>query len=132
MLRTVFRLLLALLVIFAGTMHFLRSDIFVAIVPDYLPAHLALVYISGVCEILGGIGLLIPKVQRAAAWGLLALFIAVFPANVHMAIHQIPFNGVVYPVFGWVRLPLQAVLIYWAYVMTKVPAAPADSGARSA
>ena len=122
--KTLFRVLLSALVIFAGVSHFVHPETFVAIVPAFLPAPLTLVYISGFFEILGGIGLQIPRVQRAAAWGLVALFIAVFPANVYMAVYQVPFNGVVYPIFGWVRLPLQAMLIYWAYVFTKPTASP--------
>ena len=117
--KVFFRILLSALVVFAGVLHFVHPEPFVAIVPAFLPAPLALVYISGFFEILGGIGLQIPRVQRAAAWGLVALFIAVFPANVYMAIYHVPFNGAVYPIMGWVRLPLQAVLVYWAYVFTK-------------
>jgi uncharacterized membrane protein len=64
-------------------------------------------------------GLLIARVRRAAAWGLIALYIAVFPANIHMAIHQTPFKGEVYPIAGWVRLPFQLVFIAWAYWYTR-------------
>ena len=117
--RTFFRVLLAVLVATTAVRHFLQPEIYVAIVPDYLPAPLTLVYISGVFEILGSIGLLIPRVQRAAAWGLIALFIAVFPANIYMAMHHLPFNGVDYPIMSWVRLPVQGVLIFWAYAYTK-------------
>jgi uncharacterized membrane protein len=114
-LKSVFRVLLAMFVISTGTLHFVRPDPFVAIVPDYLPQPLLLVYVSGFFEILGGIGLMIPHIRRPAGWGLMALFIAVFPANIHMALHQLPFNGVVHPIGNWMRLPFQAVLIAWAY-----------------
>src|SRR4051812_32008665 len=117
--KTFLRGLLGFLMIASGILHFVRPEPFVAIVPDYLPNPLTLVYVSGFFEILGGIGLFIPRVSRLAAWGLIALFIAVFPANIHMAIHKIPFNGVVYPIGNWVRLPLQAVFIVWAYWLTK-------------
>ncbi|MCY7320937.1 MAG: hypothetical protein LH660_03830, partial [Phormidesmis sp. CAN_BIN36] len=80
----------------------------------------ALVYISGFFEILGGIGLLIPVVSVAAAWGLIALFVAVFPANINMAVNQIAIENVPHqPILYWVRLPLQAVLIAWAWWYTR-------------
>src|SRR5947208_1213386 len=83
--KTFLRGLLAFGVIGSGILHFVRPAPFVAIVPDYLPYPLTLVYVSGFFEILGGIGLFIPRVSRWAAWGLIALFIAVFPANIYMA-----------------------------------------------
>jgi uncharacterized membrane protein len=101
----------------AGVMHFLSPDPFIRIVPAWLPAPRALVYVSGVFEILGGVGLLIPPVRRAAGIGLIALFIAVLPANVNMAIHRISLDdGPPPPDFAlWLRLPLQGLLIAWAY-----------------
>jgi uncharacterized membrane protein len=97
-----------------GTLHLVVPKPFVDIVPKILPAPLELVYISGVAEILGGLGLLIPTLRRAAGWGLVALYIAVFPANVNMAINNMPLNGEHHPRLLWARLPLQAVLIAWA------------------
>jgi uncharacterized membrane protein len=81
-----------------------------------------LVYISGVFEILGGIGLLIPLVSVAAAWGLIALFIAVFPANINQAVNSIAIAGIPHhPALYWVRLPFQAILIAWAWWYTQKP-----------
>jgi uncharacterized membrane protein len=118
--KDLLRWLLAAFMISAGMMHFLSPEPYVRIVPDYLPAALGLVYISGVFEILGGAGLLIPRLRRAAAWGLVALFVAVFPANVNMAIHRIPFFGnQAPPLFLWLRLPFQLVLIAWAAWYTR-------------
>jgi uncharacterized membrane protein len=117
--KNVFRMLLAAFMVTAGTLHFADPAPFVKIVPDYLPCPRALVFISGFFEILGGVGLLIPRVSRLAAWGLIALFVAVFPANIHMAIHQLPFGDAVYPIGNWLRLPFQGVLIAWAYWFTK-------------
>ncbi|MFZ4729507.1 MAG: hypothetical protein ACOYMQ_12745, partial [Pseudanabaena sp.] len=78
------------------------------------------VYISGVFEILGGVGLLVPSVSQAAAWGLIALFIAVFPANINMAGNRIQMDGIPdSDLLRWGRLPLQAVLIAWAWWYTK-------------
>lgn len=111
-------------IIIVGITHFLRPEQYARIVPPQLPNPLSLVYISGVFEILGGIGLLIPFVSVAAAWGLIALFIAVFPANINQAIHSIPIDGIPHhPVLYWVRLPFQAVLIAWAYWYTRQPEA---------
>ena len=102
----------------AGIKHFTNPAPFVAIVPQFLPAPLMLVYVSGVFEILGGLGLWIPRLRFWAAWGLLALLLAVFPANINMAIHRIPFGDAQLPVWAlWVRLPLQFLLmalIFWA------------------
>jgi uncharacterized membrane protein len=117
--KTPLRILLAVFMSTAGIFHFIAADGFAAIVPDYLPYPLALVYVSGVFEFLFGVGLLIPRVSRFAAWGLIALFICVFPANINMAVHQQPFFGTVYPIGNWVRLPFQIVFIAWAYWYTK-------------
>lgn len=104
---------------FAGVMHFVAPKGFVRIVPPSLPKPELLVAISGVAEICGGVGLLIPATQQAAAWGLVALFVAIFPANVYMARARIPFGKTQVPDWAlWARLPLQAVLIAWAYAFT--------------
>lgn len=119
-LKTVLKVLLSIFITTAGVLHFINPEPFVKIVPPYLPYPLELVYISGFFEILGGIGLLIPATSRAAAWGLIALFIAVFPANINMAVNQIPLNGIPNsPLLYWGRLPLQAVLIAWAWWYTQ-------------
>ena len=70
----------------AGVMHFVKPKPFVAIVPPFLPNALALVYLSGAAEILGGIGVLVPGLRVWAGWGLIALLVAVFPANIYMAL----------------------------------------------
>lgn len=119
MLKSILRVALALLMASAGVLHFISPKPFVHIVPAWLPAPLLLVYISGFFEILGAIGLLIPRTRRLAAWGLVALLIAVFPANINMAVNQLPLGETVYPIGNWVRLPFQFVLIAWAYWMTK-------------
>jgi uncharacterized membrane protein len=125
---TIFRCLLAVFMVTAGTLHFATPAPFVKIVPDYLPAHLELVYISGFFEILGGIGLLVPFVSQAAAWGLIALFIAVFPANINMALNNIQLDGLsLEPWMLWARLPFQGVLIVWAWWLTREKAFAARS-----
>lgn len=114
------RIILAISIVVVGILHFAISEPFVKIVPPFLPSPLALVYISGFFEILGGIGLLTSSVSRAAAWGLIALFIAVFPANINMAVNHIRLENV--PDLLWfqvIRLPFQAVLIAWAWWYTR-------------
>lgn len=106
----------ALFFMSVGVSHFTNPKMFVDIVPKFLPAHELLVYISGVAEIAGGAGLLIPFLRRPAAWGLLALLLAVFPANINMAVNRLPFNGKDVPVWAlWLRLPLQFIGMYWIW-----------------
>jgi uncharacterized membrane protein len=112
--------LLALAMIAIGTLHFVRPKPFVRIVPKYLPAPLTLVYVSGFFEILGGIGLLVPATRAWAAWGLIALYVAVFPANVYMLMENISLDPrKPIPRWAlWLRLPFQLLFIGWAYWFT--------------
>ncbi len=97
----------------AGVLHFVRPEVFVRIVPPYLPWHTALVYASGAAEVILGVLVLVPATRRYAAWGIIALLIAVFPANVHMAANMQDFPGI--PAWGlYLRLPVQLLLIAWA------------------
>ncbi len=118
--KELMRGILAFSLISIGILHFVSPEPFIKIVPSILPYPLALVYISGIFEILGGFGLLIPSFSRATAWGIIALFIAVFPANINQAINQISLEGVPdNPWLYYARLPLQAVLIAWAWWYTR-------------
>ncbi len=108
------RWILAVFFVAAGANHFLSPAFYLAMMPDYLPAHALLVEISGVAEILGGVGLLVPRTRKLAGWGLLALLVAVFPANIQAALHGIPGHDT-RPWLLWARLPLQAVLMWWVY-----------------
>jgi uncharacterized membrane protein len=101
----------------AGIAHWVRPGIYLKIMPPYLPWPRALVYVSGVAEIVLGVLLLVPRTTHLAAWGLIALLIAVFPANVHMALHPELYPRIS-PVLLWLRLPLQGVLIAWVYAYT--------------
>lgn len=86
---------------------------FVKIVPPFLPEKVALVYISGVCEILGGVGLLVPATRKAAGWGLIALLIAVFPANIYHAFANVQVEGIpTGPIYHVFRLPAQGLLVW--------------------
>jgi len=121
-LKLVMKWLLGVAFIAAGANHFVQPERYTRIMPPYLPWPHELVLISGVFELLGGVCLLIPRLQVAAAWGLIALLVAVFPANVYMALH--PEVGAelfpnLPPVVWWWRLPFQAVFIAWAYWFTQ-------------
>lgn len=112
---------LALVMVAIGVLHFVRPKPFVRIVPKYLPAPLALVYISGFFEILGGLGLLLPSTRSFAAWGLIALYATVFPANVYMLTDNVSLDPrKPIPRWAlWLRLPFQLVFIAWAYWFTR-------------
>jgi len=106
----------------AGVLHFVVPELYVQIIPPMLPAPLALVYLSGVAEIAVGVGLLIPRTRRYAAWATIALLVAIFPANVYMATSMVAIEGLgggdPSSTARWLRLPLQGVLILWAYWYT--------------
>ena len=115
--KTISQWLLAVLMVFAGMMHFVSPSFFLKIMPPYLPFHLELVYLSGVFEIGLGICLLIPRFSRFAAWGIIALLIAVFPANIYLYQHQeiVPAS----PTVHLLRLLIQGVLIWMAFWHTR-------------
>ena len=100
--------------ILAGLMHFLIPRQYEAIVPDYLPAARRLVQASGIAEIAGGAGVLHPRTRRLASRWSVATLIAVFPANVHMALHPERYRVPGGRVALWIRLPVQALFILWA------------------
>jgi len=113
--------LLALAFITTGTLHFVRPQMYEEIVPEYLPAHAELVLASGAAEIAGAIGVVFPGTRRVAGLWLAAVLIAVFPANLHMALHPDRFPGFA-PELLWARLPLQPLLIWWALRATRTAA----------
>lgn len=118
--KTALRWLLTVFMVGAGANHFINPAPYLGMMPVELPAHEALVAISGVAEILGGLGLILPATRRLAAWGLIALFVAIFPANLNMALNQLPLGTSKIPSWAlWGRLPLQLVLIAWAYWFTR-------------
>jgi uncharacterized membrane protein len=128
--KRIFSVLLTLAMVLAGVSHFTMTATYVAIVPDYLPAPLMLVYVSGVAEILLGLAVQVPALRRMAAWGLIALFVAVLPANVNQAMHNLQPPGLeMSPTMLWVRLPMQLVLIAWAWWMTRPDQSNAARGA---
>ncbi|AFZ31536.1 hypothetical protein Glo7428_3047 [Gloeocapsa sp. PCC 7428] len=119
--KEILRGVFAVSLVIVGITHFIRPEQYARIVPPPFPPF-ASVYLSGVFEILGGIGLLIPSMSVTAAWCLIALFIGVFPANIYMTIHNIKVEGIPHSQLLYLaRLPLQAVLIAWAYWYTRNP-----------
>jgi uncharacterized membrane protein len=115
--KIIFKWILGILFILAGINHFRDPDVYLRIMPPYLPWHLFLVYLSGVFEVGLGVLLLIPKTQKLAAWGLIALLVVVFPANIYMATNTELFPDI-NPTLIYIRLPLQFVIIVWAYWFT--------------
>ena len=114
------RIALAILFVIAGAMHFIIPQAYLRIMPPFLPAHSTLINISGAAEILGGFGIMVPATRRLAAWGLVALLIAVWPANIYTATAHLPLPGLAGQSWlQWTRIPLQAPLIYWAWLYTR-------------
>ena len=111
--------LIGLIFLVGGVMHFLRPRFYLAMMPPWLPAAAALVLVSGVFEILGGIGVLVPATRVIAGWGLIALLFAVFPANVQMLLNARAAHASASTMAVLVaRLPLQALLVYWVFRAT--------------
>ena len=106
--------LAATLYIAGGTLHFLKPEACLRIMPPYIPWHPAMVFISGIFEIVGGVGLLFPQIRRNASLGLTVLLIGVFPANIYMATNPIEAGSAsIAPALRWARLPVQFLLIWW-------------------
>ena len=120
------RYFLSALFILTGASHFLKTQFYLKIMPAYLPYPLELVYVSGTAAIVLGLLLLLPKTASIACWGIILFLIAVFPANVYMALHPEIFPEI--PAWaGWIRLPFQGVFIYWAYRLKNYPRQPCSS-----
>jgi len=103
--------------VLGGVYHLVNPGFYLPMMPPYLPWHRELVFISGVAEIVLDIAVLIPSLRRPAALGIIALLIAVFPANLHIAMNDVPLAGATEGagIWNWVRLPFQAVFIAWAW-----------------
>lgn len=119
--KTILLWLMAAAYTFAGFSHLLNPEFFVAIVPPKLPNPEWLNVASGLAEIVLGVFVLEPRTRVYAAWGIIALLIAVFPANVYAALENVGPGG---PGTGagaanYVRLPFQAVFIVWAWWYTR-------------
>jgi uncharacterized membrane protein len=125
--------LMAIFYVVGGINHFANTDFYMPMMPPYLPLHAALVYLSGVAEIVLGVAVLVPSLRGLAAWGIILLLIAVFPANLHIALHNVPIGGRAegLGIWNWVRLPFQALLIAWAWWYTREERS-ATAGTRAA
>ena len=117
-LKTILRYLLGLFFVVAGLNHFITPGFYLPIMPDYLPWHEALVFLSGVAEVAAGILLCVPKTQRIGAWAIIAVLVAVFPANIHMAMNPENFSDYGSPTALYIRLPLQLIPLFWAWCYT--------------
>jgi uncharacterized membrane protein len=117
---------MGILYVLAGVMHFIVPKVYARIVPPQFPRPVLLVYLSGIAEIVLGIGVIIRRTRRPSAWGLIALLLAVFPANVYMARRGMIPDGIpdwasdLARIALWVRLPFQGVLMLWAWWYTRV------------
>jgi uncharacterized membrane protein len=115
---------MAIFFVLAGARHFITPEYYELMMPKYLPVHLhrTLIYISGFFAILGGVGLMIPRLRSFSAWGIMSLLLAVLPANIYMWTHNVELPNSSTP--GWfllLRIPLQFLLIAWIYMFTKNP-----------
>jgi uncharacterized membrane protein len=122
------RALLAIFFGFAGAMHFVAPQPYIGIVPSWLPNAPLMVIISGVAEILGGLGVVHPRTRRLAGWGLIALLVAVFPANIHMLqLGYVNHSTPLWKAALWFRLPLQLLMLWWVW---RAAARPPERAAR--
>ena len=133
LLRRIFRVLLAAFMMFAGVAHFVNPEFFVRMVPTALGDPWILTWVSGVCEFALGVALLVPRTRRLAGWGLVALFVAVLPANINMALHPNETGaGDVPSLLLWLRLLLQPLLMALAVWVSRREQRPSDAGGSSA
>lgn len=110
--------LLGVVFLTSGTLHFLRPDVYEQIMPGYVPAHRELVLASGAAEIAGAVAVAFPRTRSGAGLWLAAVLVAVFPANVHMALHPGRYPSLPESLL-WARLPLQPLLVWWALRATR-------------
>lgn len=118
MARTLARWALALFFVAAGINHFIMPELYLGMMPRWVPAPEAANAIAGVAEILGGLGVLVPATRRMAGWGLLALLVAIFPANLHVALEGKMPGTALSPAALWLRLPFQVLFLAWVWWTT--------------
>lgn len=106
------RVAVAIIFLFAASLHFTATDTEVRLMPRWLPLQRELVYASGIAEVIGAVGLLMPRTYHAAGWWLALLLLAVFPANINHTVTQVQVGGFMDTrLYHWLRLPLQPVFI---------------------
>lgn len=113
------RLLMGTLYFILGINHFVNPDFYLGVMPDYIPAHALLVALSGIAEILLGAGVCFQPTRRLSAWLIIAMLLAFMPVHIDMIVrHADKFPDL--PLLAvWLRIPLQALLIYWAWRYTR-------------
>ncbi|NDI35694.1 hypothetical protein [Chengkuizengella sediminis] len=113
---------MSIMLIFIGISHFVLMDDMLKMIPSIIPFKLAIVYMTGVFEILFGVGLLIPRFKRISGILLVIYFIAVFPANLNNALYATQLSGAIpsNPTYLWIRLALQPLLMIWVLWCTGV------------
>jgi uncharacterized membrane protein len=115
--KSVLRYVMAAFYVWAGVNHFVRPEFYLNLMPPYFPLHTEMVYLSGVAEIVLGLLVAIPRTAAMAAWGIILMLIAFLPVHVHMLV-----NNHLYPEAPtsvlWLRFPIQALFILWAYWYT--------------
>jgi uncharacterized membrane protein len=109
---------MAILYIGAGINHFLNPDFYLPMMPPYIPAPSTMILLSGVIEVLLGVGLWVPKTRSFAAWAIIAMLFAFMPVHIHMLVNAEQYSDIPVAVL-WARLPLQALFVAWAYWHTK-------------
>jgi uncharacterized membrane protein len=114
--RMFFRWLLGIFFIVAGSNHFVMPRLYEAIVPPGFPSPKILVIMSGLAEVAGGVGVLVRPLRRVAGWGLIALLVAIYPANIYMALYPEHFKITAWIL--WVRLPFQLLFLWWVWWST--------------
>lgn len=119
--KLLLKILFAVFFIMAGVGHFTNEPFYMKLMPDYIPTslHRPAVVVSGIAEIVLGVLLLVPRTSRPAAWGIIALLVAVFPANIYAYQHSEEIFPGLDPAMHFWRLPLQAVMIVWAWCYTR-------------
>jgi len=110
--------LMALIYIALGINHLVNPEMYLGIMPPYLPAHLFLIYLSGVCEIALGAAILVPPLRRWAAWGIIAMLIAFMPVHIHMVVHAAEYPDIPFALLV-ARIPMQGLFILWAWWYTR-------------
>jgi uncharacterized membrane protein len=114
--------LMGILYVLAGLNHFIAPEFYLKIMPPYMGWHKELVFVSGLIEIGLGALLFLPQYRKIAAWGIILLLVAVFPANIYLAQTDGAALGVS-ALAAWVRLPIQLLLILWAWWYTRADGA---------
>ncbi|MFO0888395.1 MAG: DoxX family protein [Isosphaeraceae bacterium] len=117
--RDMVRAVLSVILATAGAVHLLRPEIFLPAMPPYIPCHRAMILLTGVLELAAAAGLWVPYLRTLAAWCLVAYFVAILPAHVHVSRNAIPMFGIRSPALLWARTAFQAAFVAAAWSLTR-------------